>query len=148
MEDFTCYSAVRYVLVTCVVWAVGAGAVVCSCGMAGFNSNIGKYTRVRHALEREGKAQWVLFVKDILAFPLIPPTCYLYYFDLIKYNLPLINDPYFMNGVYPNAPPAVKLYVHPSPLPPLFFSPLSYILILILNKKKMYRCPIITSGER
>jgi len=26
-----------------------------------------------------------------------------------RYNLPLINDPYFMDGVYPNAPPAVKL---------------------------------------
>eukprot|EP00026_Physarum_polycephalum_P005047 Phypoly_transcript_05073.p1 GENE.Phypoly_transcript_05073~~Phypoly_transcript_05073.p1 ORF type:complete len:428 (+),score=28.54 Phypoly_transcript_05073:131-1285(+) len=26
-----------------------------------------------------------------------------------RYNLPLINDPYFMNGVYPNAPPSVKL---------------------------------------
>lgn len=26
-----------------------------------------------------------------------------------RYNLPLINDPYFMDGVYPNAPSAVKL---------------------------------------
>lgn len=26
-----------------------------------------------------------------------------------RYNIPLINDPYFMNGVYPNAPSAVKL---------------------------------------
>jgi protein tyrosine/serine phosphatase len=26
-----------------------------------------------------------------------------------RYNLPLINDPYFMNGVYPNAPASVKV---------------------------------------
>jgi len=26
-----------------------------------------------------------------------------------RYNLPLINEPYFMNGVYPNAPASVKL---------------------------------------
>lgn len=26
-----------------------------------------------------------------------------------RYNIPLINDPYFMNGVYPNAPTSVKL---------------------------------------
>jgi len=26
-----------------------------------------------------------------------------------RYSVPLINDPYFMNGVYPNAPPSVKV---------------------------------------
>jgi protein tyrosine/serine phosphatase len=62
-----------------------------------------------------------------------------------RYNLPLINDPYFMNGVYPNAPTSVKLKCAAARLLPQSDKISAYFLLKHLNDLglfEMYRLTI------